>query len=257
MSGILQDRVAIVTGAAGGIGRAVALRFAREGAKIALLDKARTALEETASLVTQAGGEVYVSEIDLTQIEDIGPQISAAANSLGGIDIVYNNAGVSIARQIEDTDEGFWDFTQAINVKAPLFVVKHALPYLRKSAHPVVINVGSVSGSIGLAGMSAYCTSKGAIHQLTKAMAVEFAPLSIRVNAIAPGVVATEMATAALAHLCAEEREQTVRNWTSRQLFKRAADPDEIASVAIFLASDQSSVMTGEILNASAGWTAN
>ncbi len=257
MPKLLADKIALISGGAGGMGRAVALRFADEGARVVLLDKDEVGLEATASLVRQAGGEALVKAADITQISQIDEIVKVCADAFGGLDILYNNAGVSIARPIEEVDEAFWDLVQAINVKAHFFITKSSLPYLRQSSGGTVINVGSVSGVFGINGQTVYCVSKGGIHQMTKAMAAELADEGIRVNAIAPGVVATQMVKHALEHLPDEEQKAVVASWTGRQLFNRPAEPEEIASVAVFLASDQSSFLTGEIINASAGWAAN
>jgi NAD(P)-dependent dehydrogenase (short-subunit alcohol dehydrogenase family) len=257
MSKRLDGRIAIVTGAAGGMGKVVARRFAQEGAVVALTDVNEDSLRAAASEIQSRGGHVLALAADVTRVAAIESFIEAVGREFGAIDILYNNAGVSVSRSIEEQDEALWDKTFAINVKAYFFMVRASLPFLRRSHHAAIINVGSVSGTFGLANMAAYCTSKAAVHQLTKAMAVELAPARIRVNAIAPGVVETEMVSNAFIGMTETQRLEVVNGYTARQLFRRMADPEEIAAIAAFLASDEASFLTGEIVNASAGWAAN
>ena len=252
----LAGKRAIITGAAGGMGRAVAVRFAEAGARVALCDINRAGLEETAKTINSSGGFAFSECFDLSDIRKIEHFITTSSEALGGLDIVYNNAGISVIRPIEECDEALWDLIQNINVKAYFFIVRAALPYLRKSPSPTIINVGSMAGVSGVSGSVAYCASKGGVHQLTRAMAVELAPENIRVNGIAPGLIDTEMVTASLSGLPLEQREAIVSGWAARQLFKRAGHPNEIASIALFLASSEASFLTGEIVNASGGWAA-
>lgn len=256
MGDTLKGRRALITGAGAGQGRAVARLFAAQGCDLALCDIDPGGLEETAASLCAQEARVFTKVVDVARISEIEACVAEAGRSLGGIDILYNNAGISVTCSMDAVDEALWDRIHAINLKAYFFAARAALPFLRRSNAATIINVGSMAGHTGLAGLSAYCASKGGVHQLTKALAVELAPDAIRVNCIAPGLVETEMVTASLAGLPAPERAATIAGWAGRQLFKRAGDPAEIAAIALFLASDQASFLTGEIVHAAGGWAA-
>ena len=256
MSNSLVGKNALITGAARGQGRACALRFVEEGASVALCDLDSAGLEETRRLIHDKGGRCYIATVDLRDLPAIEAFVQETAAELGGIDIIYNNAGISISKSIEDHDEDLWDLIQDVNVKSQFFLIKYALPYLRASTGASIINVSSMAGVFGQRNMAAYCTSKGAVNMLTKALAVELVDEDIRVNGIAPGLIETEMVTDAIKDFSPEEQKEIISGWATRQLMKRAADPSEVANVAVFLASDESSFLTGEVMNVSGGWAA-
>lgn len=256
MSHEIENRVAVVTGSASGQGRAVALKFVGAGARVALCDVDEPGLKETVRLVEEAGGEAFAMGVDLASVSAINGFIDETLEHFKQIDIVYNNAGISLARPIEDHDEEFWDLIHSVNLKSYFFLVKRALPSLRASAAAAIVNVSSMAGIFGQSSMAAYCSSKGGVNMLTKALAVELAPDGIRVNGIAPGLIETPMILESVKEFSPEEQKTIITGWAGRQLFKRAADPEEVANVALFLVSDQASFLTGEILNVSGGWAA-
>lgn len=256
MAGPLENRVAIVTGAASGQGRAVALRFAQAGARLALCDRDVEGLQETGRLAIGEGAQPVCLEVDLADLAQIDRFVDDVADRCGGIDIVYNNAGISISQSIENHDEALWDLIHTVNVKSYFFLIKRALPQLRRSSTPAIVNVSSMAGVFGQASMAAYCSSKGAVNLLTKALAVELAPDNIRVNAIAPGLIETPMVLESVKDFEPAEQQRMITGWAQRQLMKRAAAPKEVADVALFLVSDESSFITGEVMNVSGGWAA-
>lgn len=250
----------IVTGSGSGLGRAIALRFAAEGAVVALCDRDEAGMAETAALIRAEGGTAHPLLLDLLDVPAIGRFADEAAARMGGIDVVCNNAAIAVRNAIEDEDEAGWDMTQAVNLKAGFFVVKHALPHLRRSAHKAVVNVSSMAGSFGIAGLSAYCASKGGLIALTRALAVELAPDEIRVNCVSPGSMLTPAMAASIARIDSlgkETGKEAIARLTNRQLFRRVADPSEVASIVTFLASSEASYLTGENINASGGWAAH
>jgi meso-butanediol dehydrogenase/(S,S)-butanediol dehydrogenase/diacetyl reductase len=258
MSGALEGKTVVITGAASGQGRAGAILFAREGANLALCDIDDAGLEETAKLaVGEAPVEVLTKPCDMAVPSDIEKFVAAVAGRFGAIDVIYNNAGVMLRRSIEDTTEKEWDHVHDINVKGPFFLVKYALPALVKSSAGVVINVSSISGLLPpREGNTAYCSSKGAVMAVTRAMARDLAPHGIRVNCLVPGPIDTLMPAGAFEKLPEEQRPAARAAAVSRNMIKRFGTAEEVASVAVFLASPAASYMTGAMIPVDGGWTA-
>jgi 2-keto-3-deoxy-L-fuconate dehydrogenase len=246
MSGALKGKIVVITGAASGQGRAGAILFAREGANLALCDIDDAGLTETAKL---AAAEAPV--------EVLAKFVAAVTGRFGAIDVIYNNAGVMLRRSIEDTTEQDWDRVHDINVKGPFFLVKHALPVLVKSPSGVVINVSSISGLLPpREGNTAYCSSKGAVMAVTRAMARDLAPHGIRVNCLVPGPIDTPMPAGAFEKLPEEQRPAARAAAVSRNMIKRFGTAEEVAAVAVFLASPAASYVTGAMIPVDGGWTA-
>ena len=258
MSSALGGKTVVITGAASGQGRAGAILFAREGANLALCDIDEAGLEETAKLVAgESAVEVLTQLCDMAAPFDIEKFVAAVAGRFGAIDVIYNNAGVMLRRSIEDTTEEDWDRVHDINVRGPFFLVKHALPALLKSTSAVVINVSSVSGLLPpREGNTAYCSSKGAVMAVTRAMARDLAPHGIRVNCLVPGPIDTPMPAGAFEKLPEEQRPAARAAAVSRNMIKRFGTSEEVASVAVFLASPAASYMTGAMIPVDGGWTA-
>jgi NAD(P)-dependent dehydrogenase (short-subunit alcohol dehydrogenase family) len=258
MSGALQGKVVVITGAASGQGRAGAILFAREGANLALCDIDETGLEETAKLAAaEAPVEVLAKRCDMADSAAIETFVAAVTGRFSAIDVIYNNAGVMLRRSIEDTTEEDWDRVHDINVKGPFFLVKHALPALVKSASGVVINVSSISGLLPpREGNTAYCSSKGAVMAVTRAMARDLASHGIRVNCLVPGPIDTPMPAGAFEKLPEEQRPAARAATVSRNMIKRFGTAEEVAAVAVFLASPAASYMTGAMIPVDGGWTA-
>ena len=258
MSGALEGKTVVITGAASGQGRAGAILFAREGANLALCDIDEAGLEDTAKLAAgEAPVEVLARRCDMADPSEVEQFIAAVAGRFDVIDVIYNNAGVMLRRSIEDTTEEDWDRVHDINVKGPFFLVKHALPALVKSPSGVVINVSSISGLLPpREGNTAYCSSKGAVMAVTRAMARDLAPHGIRVNCLVPGPIDTPMPAGAFEQLPEEYRPAARAAAVSRNMIKRFGTAEEVAAVAVFLASPAASYMTGAMIPVDGGWTA-
>jgi meso-butanediol dehydrogenase / (S,S)-butanediol dehydrogenase / diacetyl reductase len=258
MSGALEGKTVVITGAASGQGRAGAILFAREGVNLALCDIDETGLEETAKLSAgEARVEVLTRRCDIAVTSDIEKFVAAVVQRFGVIDVIYNNAGVMLRRSIEDTTEEEWDGVHDVNVKGPFFLVKYALPALLKSPSAVVINVSSIAGLLPpREGNTAYCSSKGAIMALTRAQARDLAPHGIRVNCLVPGPIDTPMPAGAFEKLPEEQRPAARAAAVSRNMIKRFGTAEEVAAVAVFLASPAASYMTGAMIPVDGGWTA-
>jgi NAD(P)-dependent dehydrogenase (short-subunit alcohol dehydrogenase family) len=251
----LDGRVAIITGAAKGQGRAAATLFAENGARLALTDIDADALEETADLVRGTGGEVITSLGDIGQPETIDAAATAAVQAFGGIDILHNNAGIVHLMPLEEQTVDQIDRLMRVNCVAQILTIQRVVPEMRKRGAGSIINVSSITALLAFPEMAAYAASKAGVVGLTRAVACEVAP-AIRCNAICPGNVDTPMLQAHLEGATEEGRREMIENFTARQLLKRLADPREIAELALFLASDRSSFMTGQIVSIDGGWTA-
>ncbi len=258
MPGALEGKTVVITGAASGQGRAGAILFAREGANLALCDIDDVGLDETAKLVAaEASVEVLTQRYDIAVTSEVAEFVAAVVERFGVIDVIYNNAGVMLRRSIEDTTEKDWDRVHAINVKGPFFLVKYAIPALRKSSSGVVINVSSISGLLPpREGNTVYCSSKGAVMALTRAEARDLAPYGIRVNCLVPGPIDTPMPAGAFEKLPEDQRPAARAATVSRNIIKRFGTAEEVASVAVFLASPAASYMTGAMIPVDGGWTA-
>ena len=247
----LTGKVALITGAGGGIGRAAAIRFAAAGARLGLPDIDRDALAATAALVPRdATVSVAGDIVDPATIDGLA---SAAAGRFGRVDALFNNAGMVILKSLLDTTAADFDRLMHVNCLSQLLAMQRVVPEMRKAGGGSVINVSSVGGLVALPNVSAYCPSKSAVLGLTRVAATEFAP-DVRVNAICPGGVSTPMSAAHLDSF--DDKEAATKLLTGRQILKRYARPEEIANVAAFLASDEASFMTGAVVPVEAGHTA-
>lgn len=251
MSSQLADKRILVTGAAQGMGRAIAVECARQGAEaVTIVDVKPEAAEETAALVREAGARATVVLADLTQSAQIRRMIDHAVAFAGGLDTLINNAGVIDSLfvehpTLETIDEATWDTVMAVNVKAIWLATKFAAPHLRASERgPAIVNSASVSGINGTQSAVAYGASKAALIHLTKSAAISLAP-TVRVNVFLPGSIATPMAMEFLD--AAEDRAYTESHMTGAQLIPRFGRADEVAQVACFLASDAASFVTGGV----------
>jgi NAD(P)-dependent dehydrogenase (short-subunit alcohol dehydrogenase family) len=258
MSAALEGKTVVITGAASGQGRAGAILFAREGANLALCDIDDAGLDETAKLVAaEASVEILTQRRDIAVTSEVAEFVAAVVERFGVIDVIYNNAGVMLRRSIEDTTEEDWDRVHDINVKGPFFLVKYALPALRKSSSGAVINVSSISGLLPpREGNTVYCSSKGAVMALTRAQARDLAPYGIRVNCLVPGPIDTPMPAGAFEKLPEDQRPAARAAAVSRNIIKRFGTAEEVAAVAVFLAGPAASYMTGAMIPVDGGWTA-
>ncbi len=235
----LKGKVAIVTGATSGIGRAVAVAYAREGASQVLTGRDGGRLAEAEKEVRDAGGDCIGMAADMTRVSDLERIIQGAVEKYGRIDILFCSAGLAEFKPFNEVTEELYDQIMATNVKSQFFLVQKAVPVMEKQGKGKIICVASVAGIIGIAGMIAYCGSKGAVLNMVKALSVELAPLKINVNAISPGNILTPMN----AHLFEDpEYLQANLDVTPLQCIGKTSD---ITPAAIYLASEDSDFMTG------------
>ena len=239
----LAGKVAIVTGAARGIGRATALRFLAEGARVALSDRDAAALEEVGAGPADA---VLMRGCDVARAEQVEALVAATLARFGRIDILVNNAGYGHRGTVEGTSEAEWDALMATNVKGVFLCSKAVIPVMRRQGGGTIVNVASTTSFIGIPERAAYVASKGAVAGLTRAMAIDHAKDGIRVNAVAPGTVASDYYERIVAG--APDPEAMRRMLAARQVIGRAATPEEIANAILFLASDEASFCCGTIL---------
>ena len=251
--GRVSGKVVFITGAASGMGRAHALRLASEGASLAITDRNETGLAETLAAVQAKGAEAAAWPHDVTDQAAWERVVDAACARFGRIDVLVNNAGVSSSIvSVLDIGVDEWDRVMAINARGVFLGVRTVGRKMRDQGRGgSIINISSVFGIVGGAMASAYCASKGAVRLLTKAAAADLTAFNIRVNSVHPGLIDTPMLDGLL------EREGEVRDrMLGVQLQRRAADPDEVSSAVLFLASDESSFMTGSEMVVDGGWTA-
>lgn len=250
--GRVSGKVVFITGAASGMGRAHALRLAGEGARVAISDRNEQGLSETLAAVQATGTDVAAWPHDVTEETAWEKVVDAACARFGRIDVLVNNAGISHSTSsVLDLGADEWDRVMAINARGVFLGVRTVGRRMRDQGGGSIINISSVFGLVGGAMASAYCASKGAVRLLTKAAAADLAEFGIRVNSVHPGLIDTPM----LDGLLAREGEMRQR-MLGVQLQRRAADPDEVSSAVLFLASDESSFMTGSELVIDGGWTA-
>jgi NAD(P)-dependent dehydrogenase (short-subunit alcohol dehydrogenase family) len=239
----LPDKIAIITGGGGGIGRATALRFARKGAKVVISDREVTAGQETARQIEEQGGQALFIKADATQPEEVERLVASTAAQYGGLDIQFNNAGVGNSEvKLTDMSLEEWERVVSINLKGVFLGMKYAIPEMEKRNGGAIINTSSLLGIKGKKYMAPYNASKGGVITLTKNAALEFGKKNIRVNAIAPGVIDTPIVDG--------WREQPWK-WdiiSKANALGRIGRPEEIASAVLFLASDEASYITGTTL---------
>ncbi|OZD59777.1 hypothetical protein CH263_22520 [Rhodococcus sp. 06-1059B-a] len=252
----LRGKHCIVTGGAQGIGQSVVSALADQGAShVTIVDRNRDRAEEAAALAADHGASAHVIEADLSRPADVVGVVGQAIEQMGALDILINNAGViersmTDRSRVDELDEDVWDFVFNVNVKAAWLMTKHAAPYLRKRAGSAIVNCASVSGLVGFAEAPAYCSSKGALIQLTRASAVDLAPHT-RVNAVCPGATETPLRQSFLDQ--APDQGAAEKMMTGGALLPRAALPTEVADLIVFLASDSASFITGSAMTVDGG----
>jgi 3-oxoacyl-[acyl-carrier protein] reductase len=242
----LANKVAIITGAGAGIGRASAYLFAKEGARLVVADIDDACGEETVANIKTDGREAIFVHTDVSLASDVEHLVKTTKDKFGKIDILFNNAGISHDHgAIESIEEALWDYIYAVNVKSIFLSAKYVVPEMKKAGGGVIVNAASIAGIRPRPNMAAYTSSKGAVITLTKSLAIELAPYNIRVNCICP--VATD--TQPIRQLPEELRKVAISSIPLGRLGK----PEEIAYAALYLASDESSMTTGINLNVDGG----
>ncbi|TWU23410.1 Glucose 1-dehydrogenase 1 [Novipirellula galeiformis] len=243
-----HDKVAVVTGAGSGIGAATAKRFARDGFKVVLNGRTESKLSAVAEEIGVENSLVVTGDVSSEAV--VENMIAQTIKTYGRLDVVVNNAGVFVGGTIDKLSAADWDKQMNINAKGPFLVTKAALPHLVKTKGSVV-NVSSVSGLGGDWGAFAYDASKGAVTLMTKALALDFAPQGVRINAVAPSLTDTEMAEAVM------ENDEVVSAFANRIAMGRAGKSEEVADVIAFLASEDARFVTGTIVPVDGGLSAS
>lgn len=256
MAGRVAGKVALVTGAAMGLGAETARRLAQEGARVMLTDLDEAAGDAVAAEIVAAGGNAAFLRHDVAQESDWEAVIAATVARFGGLQVLVNNAGISggtlplLEHSLED-----WRRVMSVNLDGVFLGLRHGGPAIAASGGGSIINLSSILGKVGLPNAAAYCASKGGVLLLTKAAALEWAPLGLRVNSVHPGFIETPMVTAAMRN--AENGNEMRDQLISAHALGRFGAPREIADAILFLASDESSFMTGAELVVDGGYTAH
>jgi NAD(P)-dependent dehydrogenase (short-subunit alcohol dehydrogenase family) len=250
----IDGKACIVTGAGSGIGRATAIRLGEEGGRVLCVDVDGDSAQETAALVTAAGAAAEAVAADVSDARAVEAYTARCAERFGGPDVVVNNAGVNIPGVFHEVSDEVVERTLAVNVKGPLYGCRAAIPYMLERGGGSLVNVSSVNGLVSEPFLAVYSTSKGAVVMLTKGVALDYAKQGIRCNVICPGWVDTPIN---YAHAEMLGGLQSVYDTIgSFQPIGRPGEPLEIANVALFLASDEASFMTGAVVSVDGGMTA-
>jgi NAD(P)-dependent dehydrogenase (short-subunit alcohol dehydrogenase family) len=254
MAGIVEGKVALVTGGGGGIGRAAALAFAREGARVAVADFAAAAARDTVALINAAGGQAITLTGDVTRAKDVRAMLDDTVTAYGRLDCAFNNAGIApyqvdaSGKKTADWSEESFDRMIAVNLKGVWLCMKEEIPRMQSQGGGAIVNTASIAGLIGLVTSSAYVAAKHGVIGLTKTAALEYADAKIRVNAVCPGFIKTQMT------------EETMRRRGEAIMaqipVRRMGEPGEIAEMVVWLCSDRASYVTGAAYNVDGGWMA-
>ena len=245
----LDGKTAIVTGAGRGIGKGIALALARYGANLAIWSRTRSELDQLAGECKSMGIEVLPQTVDVTDTAALSKSVQAVVDRFGRIDIMVNNAGMNVPQWAEEVTESAWDQVMAVNLKGAFFCAQAVGRIMIAQKSGKIINVSSQAGSVGMIRRAAYCASKGAINQITRVLAVEWAKHGISVNAIAPTFVETEMTQKSL-------EDKAFNDYVfGNILFDRLARPEDVVGGVIYLASNAADMVTGHILHVDGGWT--
>ena len=253
MNATLKNKAALVTGGGSGIGRAAALAFANSGAKVVVADIDIEGGKATTSAIEDAGGQALFIQADVSQTADVEAMINNVIEVHGHLDCAFNNAGIegTVGTRMAEYDEDNWDKVISINLKGVWLCMKHQLAYMSQQGSGSIVNTASVAGLVGGTFGSAYYASKHGVVGLTKAAAIEYGTAGIRVNAVCPGVIQTEMADRVLQD--DKQRESAI---TALHPLGRLGTPDEIAQAVVWLSSDAASFITGQAIAVDGGYVA-
>jgi NAD(P)-dependent dehydrogenase (short-subunit alcohol dehydrogenase family) len=241
-------RVAFVTGAASGIGRATAVAFAEEGARVAVLDRSREALQRTAEAIREAGAEVLVLACDIARPEEVAAAVAETVATFGRLDIAFNNAGVeNVAAPVAEIALDDWDRILDINLRGTFVCMKHEIAQMLRQGGGVIVNTASGAGIRGVAGGAGYAASKHAVIGLTKSAALDYATANIRVNAVLPGNIATPMMDRFTGG--------DLRKAIDLEPVGRLGRPEEIAEAVLWMSADLGAFVTGAAISVDGGWS--
>jgi NAD(P)-dependent dehydrogenase (short-subunit alcohol dehydrogenase family) len=256
MTGSLVGKVALITGAGSGIGRAAALLFAEAGAAVAVLDLREDAAKETADEILAAGGQAIAVAANVTSASEVTDAVERVVAELGRLDVVYNNAGCDSKGSVADATEDDWDRAMSVNGKGTFLVSRAAVPHLVRAGGGAIVNQGSVAAMVGVPNFASYCAAKGAVVALTRSMAIDLAKHGIRVNVICPGTVFTPLMEPMLRARGDGDLDVGLARTIVKYPIGRLGTPEDIARVAVFLAGDGAAFMTGATVAADGGMTA-
>jgi len=244
----LKDKVAIVTGARRGIGEAIALKLAEQGAKVIVTDISKEDCQKVVEKIETSGGEGLALKLDVTKEDEIKSVVEGTKEKFGKIDILVNNAGIFIQNNLEEMETSEINKMLDINLRGSIMCIKNVLPGMKKQKYGKIINIASIAGFVGFDLSSIYCASKGALVNLTRELALDLGSYKINVNGVAPGVIATEMTKDMLS-------DEKVKSALLQNIpYNRIGKPEDIASAVVFLVSDESEYITGQTLVVDGGW---
>ncbi len=245
----LQNKVAIITGAGSGIGEGIAKLFAKEGAKVVVANRRIEKGEKVVSEIKAAGGEAFFIQTDVSQWNQVENLVKKTIEIYNTVDIFINNAGIVKFNLLHKTSDSDWEEVININLKGTFYGMKAVIPEMLKKGKGKIVNIASIAGLVGFNQLSAYCASKGGIIALTRQAALDYAKNKININCIAPGVIVSEMTKDLLAD------EKTKMNFIANIPYPKIGQPEDIAYAALYLSSDESDYVTGEVLVVDGGWT--
>jgi NAD(P)-dependent dehydrogenase (short-subunit alcohol dehydrogenase family) len=244
----LQDKVAIVTGAASGNGRGIAIRLAEEGARVVVVDVSVPGAQETAAMIEINGGQSLIVKADVSRREQLEAMLAATLDRFGQVDILVNNAGVESMKPFLELPEAEWDRVMAVNLKGPFLCSQVVGRVMAQAGGGKIVNIASICSDVALTGEAHYIASKGGLLMLTKAMALDLAQYNINVNAVGPGVIETGMTANSL------NNPTRVEMFLNHIPLKRIGQPRDVANAVLFLASAEADYITGTILYVDGGW---
>ncbi|MCY3832075.1 MAG: glucose 1-dehydrogenase [Chloroflexi bacterium] len=250
-----ENKIAVVTGAATGIGGATADAFCEAGASVLLTDVNESALNERTEGLRSAGGNCQALVADVSRPADAQRIAQEAASAFGGVDYLVASAGIQTYGTVVSTDEETWDRTLAVNAKGVYLAAKYCVPEMAKRGGGAIVNVASVQGLFSQPNVAAYAASKGAVIAMTRTMAIDHAGDNIRANSICPGSIETPLLRFAAEHYQPDDPDGAIKEWGGLHVLGRVGQPEEMAQVALFLCSDAASFITGAAIVADGGLT--
>jgi len=250
LSGDLENKIAIVTGGTKGIGYGMALGLARAGAHVAVVSRTKPECERVSMEIKQLGRQSLAISADVSKVDSVYEMVARVVEKFGRVDILVNNAGVSFSKPAVEISEEEWDYILNINLKGLFFCAQAAGKQMIKQKRGKIINVASILGLVGEYFVSPYCAAKGGVVQLTRALALEWSPYNIQVNAIAPGYVLTNLNKAELSN------EKIYKYIIKKTPQRRLGKVEDMVGLTVFLASNSSDYITGQVIPVDGGWTA-